>query len=491
MKAAVIGGSTGVGRGVADAWAAEGIETHVFSRSRPDGPGADRLVWHRLDFRDPEQAKQALRTHLPTDVSLVCYSAIYFTARREPFLETGETDWLDQFAINVHGLAWTLRAALPLLRSAAPGLFLHISSEVVYNAGPNRSGYAATKAAASSLIRSVSQETDPEEVTFVEALPAGMVDSPGIRARRSPEFDYSGYMPPDAFAPLAVELARTRGVPYTGDALVVHDDTTWSSVASDLPVSQSRALNGSLRQSGTNMAVARSAAPGISSPRLRASVLLFDMDGTLVDSTALVESTWAGFSARHRTDLTEVLAYAHGRPTRETVAHFVADPELAASETRRLVAHEQSETTGITEVPGAGEFLATLPPGTWGIVTSADRKLAEVRLAAAGLPLPEVLVSADDVARGKPHPEGYLRAAALFGVEPSDTIVFEDSGAGVRAGLASGARTVVIGGLDEYDGVAERYADFRGFHVTPERAAAGGVSVAAPEPVAGRAGEPR
>ncbi|WP_405976586.1 SDR family oxidoreductase [Streptomyces sp. NBC_00988] len=245
-RAAVVGGSTGIGRGVADAWAAEGIETHVFSRSRPVGPGADRLVWHRLDFRDPEQAKRALRTHLPADVSLVCYSAIYFTARREPFLETDETDWMDQFAINVHGLAWTLKAALPLLRSAAPGLFLHISSEVVYNAGPNRSGYAATKAAASSLIRSVSLETDADEVTFVEALPAGMVDSPGIRARRSPDFDYSGYTSPIVFAPLAVELARTRGAPYGGQALVVYDDATWSSGTAEPPVSQSRPLDRSL-----------------------------------------------------------------------------------------------------------------------------------------------------------------------------------------------------------------------------------------------------
>ncbi|MGI5428296.1 SDR family NAD(P)-dependent oxidoreductase [Streptomyces sp. CA-179760] len=241
-RAVVFGGSTGIGRGVADAWAASGIETHVFSRSRPAGAGGDRLVWHRLDFRDPEQAKEALRTGIPERVDLACYSAVYFTARREPFTRVSEADWLDQFAINVHGLSWALRAALPALRTAGPGLFLHISSEVVYNAGPNRSGYAATKAAADSLIRSVAQEIDPAETTFVQALPAGMVDSPGIRARRSTDFDYSGYMSPATFAPLAAELARTRGVPYAGDALVVHPDTTWSSVAEDLPVSQSRPI---------------------------------------------------------------------------------------------------------------------------------------------------------------------------------------------------------------------------------------------------------
>lgn len=238
--AVVIGGSTGIGRGIADAWAAHGIETHVFSRSRPSGPGGDRLVWHRTDLRDAEQAKESLRSGLPDRIDLACYSAVYFTSRREPFTRTAEADWLDQFAVNVHGLSWTLRAALPALREAAPGMFLHVSSEVVYNAGPHRSGYAATKAAADSLIRSVSQEIDPAEVTFVQTLPAGMVDTPGIRARRPAGFDYRGYMSPAAFAPLAVELARTRGVPYAGDALVVHEDASWSSVAENQPVSQSR-----------------------------------------------------------------------------------------------------------------------------------------------------------------------------------------------------------------------------------------------------------
>ncbi|KOU28642.1 oxidoreductase [Streptomyces sp. WM6372] len=245
--AVVVGGSTGIGRGVADAWAARGIETHVFSRSRPAGPGADRLVWHRLDFRDAERAREALRSGLPSRVGLVCYSAVYFTARREPFLETDDTDWTDQFAINVHGLAWTLKATLPALRAAAPGLFLHISSEVVYNAGPNRSGYAATKAAASSLVQSVTQETDPSQVRLVQALPAGMVDTPGIRARRSQDFDYSGYMAPATFAPLAAELARSRGAAEHGEALVVHADGSWTPVGDGAPASQSRPLANSPR----------------------------------------------------------------------------------------------------------------------------------------------------------------------------------------------------------------------------------------------------
>lgn len=233
------------------------------------------------------------------------------------------------------------------------------------------------------------------------------------------------------------------------------------------------------------------ATPDTPLPQLRAAALLFDMDGTLVDSTALVESTWAGFCARHGTDLAQVLAFAHGRPTRETVGHFVPDPDLAAAETRRLVAHEESETTGITEIPGARALLAALPRGSWAVVTSAGRKLAEVRLAAAGLPLPEVMVSADDVVQGKPHPEGFLHAAAVLGVEPADTIVFEDSGAGVRAALASGARTVVIGALDTFDEVAERYADFRGFQVATTPTAPGDVLLTTPAPLTDPTGERR
>ncbi len=239
--AAVIGGSTGIGRGVADAWAALGIETHVFSRSRPAGAGGDRLHWHPLDLREAGEAKAALRSGLPDRLGFVCYSAVYFTAGRAPFVETDEKDWMDQFAVNVHGLSWTLRAALPRLRTASPGLFLHISSEVVYNGGPDRSGYAATKAAADSLVRSLSQETDPAEVRFVQALPAAMVDTPGIRSRRPSGFDYSGYMTPAAFTPLATELVvRTGGLPHPAGALVVHHDGSWSSVGDRPPTSQSR-----------------------------------------------------------------------------------------------------------------------------------------------------------------------------------------------------------------------------------------------------------
>ncbi|MER7411992.1 HAD-IA family hydrolase [Streptomyces cacaoi] len=208
------------------------------------------------------------------------------------------------------------------------------------------------------------------------------------------------------------------------------------------------------------------------------------MDGTLVDSTGLVDATWAGFCERHRLDLADVLAFAPGRPTRETVRHFLLDSDLVEKETGRLVAHEESETTGITEVAGACALLTVLPPESWAVVTSAGRRLAEVRMAAAGLPLPATLVSADDVAHGKPDPEGYLQAARALGCPPEDALVVEDSSVGVRAGLASCGRTVVIGELDAFDDMVPRWADFRGFEVSAARPGRTGVTLQVPEPVA-------
>jgi sugar-phosphatase len=106
---------------------------------------------------------------------------------------------------------------------------------------------------------------------------------------------------------------------------------------------------------------------------------------------------------------------------------------------------ELAETRGIVPVPGSLELLASLPPDAVALVTSASPDLAEVRMAAAGIGIPAAAVTSEDVARGKPHPEGYLRAAALLGVDPADAVVFEDAPAGIAAGVAAGIRTVAVG----------------------------------------------
>src|SRR5215207_9005221 len=166
--------------------------------------------------------------------------------------------------------------------------------------------------------------------------------------------------------------------------------------------------------------------------RLTCEALLFDLDGVLVDSTACIEHTWRTWAARHGFDAAAVVRAAHGVRALETVRsvapHLDAEAELAA-----LVAHEAIATDGIWEVPGAAALLDGLPPNRWAIVTSGVRAVAEHRLRHVGLPVPPVMVCADEVARGKPDPEGYLAAAGRLGVAPAGCVIIEDAPAGLQA----------------------------------------------------------
>jgi len=193
--------------------------------------------------------------------------------------------------------------------------------------------------------------------------------------------------------------------------------------------------------------------------------VLFDMDGTLVDSRAIVERMWLLWAAQHNLDPKAILAVAHGRRTLETM-QLVA-PELATlDEAARLDALEEAQEGGETPVPGAAELLLALPAERWAVVTSAPYHLARRRIGGVGLPLPRVLVGAYEVKMGKPDPEGYLLAACQLGVEASRTVVFEDTPAGVTAGRAAGARvigmTTTHRTLDHCDALV---ADLRGIRV--------------------------
>jgi sugar-phosphatase len=176
---------------------------------------------------------------------------------------------------------------------------------------------------------------------------------------------------------------------------------------------------------------------------LSCEAVLFDMDGTLVDSHVCVEITWRRWAARHSLDADALLRIAHGRQNHETVRlmapHLETPEELAA-----LVAAEEDCREGIVEVPGARELLDRLPLDRWAVVTSAWHRLATIRLECAGLPVPPLLVTAELVARGKPHPDGYLLAATRLGVDPARCVVVEDAPPGIDAARAAGMRVIGI-----------------------------------------------
>lgn len=178
---------------------------------------------------------------------------------------------------------------------------------------------------------------------------------------------------------------------------------------------------------------------------MRCKAILFDMDGTLVDSTQVVERAWQGWSARHNIPLDEVLSFSHGRPTISTLERFRPGKDHS-SDLDELARFEVTETRGILAVPGAAEILHVMRTQNhpWALVTSAWRKLAETRVLAAGLPLHTVIVPIDEIQNGKPDPEGFLHAAAQLGVAPEECVVFEDTRPGIDAGLRAGMQVVAL-----------------------------------------------
>ena len=171
--------------------------------------------------------------------------------------------------------------------------------------------------------------------------------------------------------------------------------------------------------------------------------VLFDLDGVLVDSTQAVERVWQKWARAHNLDAEVVLEHAHGRRSIETVR--IVAPQLDAErENLKVENMEINDKEGIVAVPGAAELLRSLPPDRFIIATSATRALACARLRYAGLPVPERIVTADDVAEGKPSPEPYLKAAAALGFAPTDCLVFEDTPAGIESGKAAGMRVIAL-----------------------------------------------
>jgi mannitol-1-/sugar-/sorbitol-6-phosphatase len=171
--------------------------------------------------------------------------------------------------------------------------------------------------------------------------------------------------------------------------------------------------------------------------------ILFDLDGVLVDSTPAVARVWTLWANKHGFVPDEVVRQAHGRPSLTTIRELLPDADHQA-ENRIVERGEIEDTDGVIPLPGAVEILQALPQDRWAIATSCTRRLAEVRIRAAGLPFPEHLITSTDVQRGKPDPEPYIKAAQLLGLAPADCIVVEDAPAGIRAGQAAGARVLAL-----------------------------------------------
>jgi mannitol-1-/sugar-/sorbitol-6-phosphatase len=176
---------------------------------------------------------------------------------------------------------------------------------------------------------------------------------------------------------------------------------------------------------------------------IRCSALLFDMDGVLIDSTPAVARVWAQWATEHGFDPDEVVRLAHGRPSRTTIRELLPNCDVA-SEDYEVERREMEDLDGVVLLPGARSLLDSLPPERWTIATSCTRPLAEVRLRAAGLPVPKTMITSSDVKIGKPDPEPYLNAAAKLGFPAFDCIVVEDAAAGVVAGKAADARVIAF-----------------------------------------------
>ncbi|MGB8474986.1 MAG: HAD family hydrolase [Candidatus Acidiferrum sp.] len=181
----------------------------------------------------------------------------------------------------------------------------------------------------------------------------------------------------------------------------------------------------------------------MSATRIQCGAILFDMDGVLVDSTPAVARVWTIWALHHGLVPEEVVRQAHGRPSLTTIRELLPHGDHDA-ENREVERLEIEDISDVTALPGALNVLQSIPRQRWSIVTSATRKLAEVRLRVAGLPVPMHLVTSDDVQRGKPFPDPYLKGAEILEISPPDCVVVEDAASGVRSGKAAGARVLAL-----------------------------------------------
>lgn len=193
--------------------------------------------------------------------------------------------------------------------------------------------------------------------------------------------------------------------------------------------------------------------------QIQCAALLFDLDGVLINSTPAVARVWRKWAIERGFNPEEVVQRAHGRPSLTTIREYLPNADHHA-ENKEVERREIEDLEGVVPLPGALQLLASVPSDRWTIVTSCTRPLAEVRIKAAGLPLPPRMITSTDITHGKPNPEPFLKGAALLGFPADQCVVFEDVPAGVSAGKAAGARVIAFTTTVGKSTLQEAGADF-------------------------------
>ncbi len=192
--------------------------------------------------------------------------------------------------------------------------------------------------------------------------------------------------------------------------------------------------------------------------QLECDAVLFDLDGVLIDSTSCIVRHWKAWAGQHSLDLNEIMQAAHGIRTIETM-RLVAPHLDVEKEAEQFTAREILDTAGVVAIEGSRHILEALAHDTWAIVTSASSELARARLVQTNLPVPKILVTADDVKRGKPAPEPYLIGAKRLGIAVERCIVIEDAPAGIKAGKRAGMRVIATSATHTREELLEHGAD--------------------------------
>lgn len=178
--------------------------------------------------------------------------------------------------------------------------------------------------------------------------------------------------------------------------------------------------------------------------RSRYSAFMFDMDGTILSSVTVIHRIWGRWAIKHGLDPNTLIPRIHGIRATDVIRSLALPGVDARAEALSIEAEELEDVDGIVPIPGAADFLRSLPRDRWAIVTSAPIALARRRIEAAGLPLPDIMIAGEDVSKGKPDPSCFRLGAQSLGASPQTCLVFEDSKAGIEAGSTAGCDVLVV-----------------------------------------------